>query len=316
MNYSCVDYLSDMHRDRLRLAIVKKQSFAKRQLDALQAWSLLALVGLVVGLSASLVDLLLSSLNALRAESQLSYWIYSLLFAVVAAACVRLAPNSFNGRLEYHAQASGIPQVKAIMGGFVIHGCLGFKVLIAKLTALPFAAASGLQLGILGPLVHIACCIGNVLCRWFPKYRYNQGKKREMLVASCAAGVSVAFGAPIGAVLFTLEDLDYYFNLKTMWRTFFCALVAALTVKLVNPLGAGKLVLFEVRVDHDSLPIEFIPFVIIGAIGVLFCNVGYLWRGIHQDCRLVFCIQIQTTQNSPRTPCSIYLPAHHLDLHS
>lgn len=48
----------------------------------------------------------------------------------------------------------------------------------------------------------------------------------QILSASAAAGVSVAFGAPIGGVLFSLEEASYYFPLKTMWRSFFCALVA------------------------------------------------------------------------------------------
>lgn len=32
-----------------------------------------------------------------------------------------------------------------------------------------------MSLGKEGPLVHIACCMGNVLCRIFEKYNYNEG---------------------------------------------------------------------------------------------------------------------------------------------
>lgn len=58
------------------------------------------------------------------------------------------------------------------------------------------------------------------------------GKRREILSASAAAGVAVAFGAPIGGVLFSLEEVSYYFPSKTMWRSFFCALTAAFTLKV------------------------------------------------------------------------------------
>lgn len=61
---------------------------------------------------------------------------------------------------------------------------------------------SGLNLGKEGPMVHLACCIGNIFSYLFPKYGSNEAKKREILSASAAAGVSVAFGAPIGGVLF------------------------------------------------------------------------------------------------------------------
>ena len=57
-------------------------------------------------------------------------------------------------------------------------------------------------------MVHIACCIGNIISYLFPKYGRNEAKKREILSAAAAAGVSVAFGAPIGGVLFSLEEVS------------------------------------------------------------------------------------------------------------
>ena len=47
----------------------------------------------------------------------------------------------------------------------------------------------------------------NTLPRLFPKYYKNEAKKREVLSAAAAAGVSVAFGAPVGGVLFSLEEV-------------------------------------------------------------------------------------------------------------
>jgi Voltage gated chloride channel len=83
-----------------------------------------------------------------------------------------------------------------------------------------------------GPFVHIASCIGNIVSRFFTKYDTNEGKRREILSAACAAGVAVAFGAPIGGVLFSLEEVSYFFPSKVMWRSFFCAMIAAVTLKV------------------------------------------------------------------------------------
>lgn len=91
-----------------------------------------------------------------------------------------------------------------------------------------------------------------------------------MLSAASAAGVSVAFAAPIGGVLFSLEEVSYYFPSKTMWRSFFCALISTVTIRLINPLGTGQLVLFQVSYSKDWHAFEFLPFLALGIFGGLY----------------------------------------------
>jgi chloride channel 3/4/5 len=118
--------------------------------------------------------------------------------------------------------------------GFVIHGYLGGRTLFTKAVGLALSVASGLSLGKEGPFVHIASCIGNIISRFVSKYENNEGscgfymmilhdvacyllliaKRREILSAACAAGVAVAFGAPIGGTLFSLEEVSYFFPPK------------------------------------------------------------------------------------------------------
>ena len=71
-------------------------------------------------------------------------------------------------------------QIKTILGGFIIKGYLGYWTLITKTVTLILAVSSGLSLGKEGPLVHVACCIGNVFVRLFPKYSSNEAKRREV----------------------------------------------------------------------------------------------------------------------------------------
>ncbi|KAF1808877.1 hypothetical protein P152DRAFT_452526 [Eremomyces bilateralis CBS 781.70] len=181
----------------------------------------------------------------------------------------------------YPAAGSGVAEVKVILSGFVLHGYLGVKTLVVKTIALVLAVSSGLALGKEGPYVHIATCVGNIACRLFSKYNHNDGKRREVLSASAASGVAVAFGAPIGGVLFGLEEVSYYFPPKTLFRTFFCCIVAALSLKFLNPYGTHKIVIFEVRYLTDWELFEMVAFVILGilggALGALFIKASGLW---------------------------------------
>ena len=130
----------------------------------------------------------------------------------------------------YPAAGSGVAEVKVILSGFVLHGYLGVKTLLAKSLALILSVGSGMSIGKEGPYVHIATCIGNIACRMFSKYNHNDGKRREILSAAAASGVAVAFGAPISGVLFSLEEVSYYFPPKTLFRTFFCCIVSLLLI--------------------------------------------------------------------------------------
>lgn len=181
----------------------------------------------------------------------------------------------------YSAAGSGVAEVKVINSGFVLHGYLGMKTLVCKTLALIFSVSSGLSIGKEGPYVHIGACVGNVCCRLFSKYHHNDGKRREVLSASAASGLSVAFGAPIGGVLFSLEEVSYYFPPKTLFRTFFCCIAAALSLKFLNPYGTGKIVLFEVRYLSDWEIFEIGLFILLGvlggAAGALFIKASSLW---------------------------------------
>jgi len=211
----------------------------------------------------------------------LSYMMYVLIgvfFGVTSVLLVRvLAP---------YACGSGIPEIKTILSGFIIRGYLGKWTLVIKSISLMLAVASGLSLGKEGPLVHVACCIGNILSYMFPKYGKNEAKKREILSAASAAGVSVAFGAPIGGVLFSLEEVSYYFPLKTLWRSFFCALVAAFVLRSMNPFNDQQAVMFFINYNDPWYLFELIPFVLIGIFGglwgALFIKANIYWCRIRK----------------------------------
>ncbi|OCT96948.1 hypothetical protein XELAEV_18009167mg [Xenopus laevis] len=209
------------------------------------------------------------------------YIFWALSFAFLAVCLVKVfAP---------YACGSGIPEIKTILSGFIIRGYLGKWTLMIKTITLVLAVASGLSLGKEGPLVHVACCCGNIFSYLFPKYNTNEAKKREVLSAASAAGVSVAFGAPIGGVLFSLEEVSYYFPLKTLWRSFFAALVAAFVLRSINPFGNSRLVLFYVEYHTPWYLFELIPFILLGVF-------GGLWGAFFIRANIAWCRRRKSTR--------------------
>ncbi|KAF2791772.1 chloride channel-like protein 3 [Melanomma pulvis-pyrius CBS 109.77] len=190
-------------------------------------------------------------------------------------------PPQSSGKLIYLAAGSGIPEIKTILSGFVIPNFLDLKVLLVKAFGAIFAVATGMCLGKEGPFVHISTCVGYIVGNWFPKYQDNGRKLRELLSSACASGLSVAFGAPIGGVLFSYEEISTYFPRKVLWRAFLCSLFAAIVLKALNPTGTGKLVLFETNYGTDYKPIHYVVFVFLGiaggVFGGLFCKLNFLW---------------------------------------
>ncbi|RAL58489.1 hypothetical protein DID88_005193 [Monilinia fructigena] len=188
--------------------------------------------------------------------------LFSLSFAFISSVLVQ----------EYalYAKHSGIPEIKTILGGFVIRRFMGIWTLVIKSLGLCLSVASGMWLGKEGPLVHVACCCANVFMKLFDNINGNEARKREVLSAAAAAGISVAFGSPIGGVLFSLEQLSYYFPDKTMWQSFVCAMTAAVTLQAFDPFRSGKLVLYQVTYSTGWHGFEMIPYAFLGILGGIY----------------------------------------------
>lgn len=194
--------------------------------------------------------------------SWLIYIIFSGIFATVCALLVKtFAP---------YAAGSGISEIKCVISGFIINGFLSPWTLVIKSLGLPLAIASGLSVGKEGPAVHVACCMGNVVAQALRPLVRSQAKFREIITAASAAGVAVAFGSPIGGVLFALEEMTSHFPPLTMWRTFLCALASTVALSFMNPFRTGKLVLFQVEYSRNWHFFELLFYVAIGVFGGLY----------------------------------------------
>ncbi|XP_046735055.1 H(+)/Cl(-) exchange transporter 4 isoform X6 [Diprion similis] len=273
-DFHTIDWQRDIARDRMRHRyIVKKKhdsmwDLIKGAHDAWSGWLCVLFVGLFTGVAAGVIDIGASWMTDLKfGICPQAFWLNK------EQCCWSYNETTFDG--------GNCSQIKTILSGFIIRGYLGKWTLIIKSVGLILSVSAGLSLGKEGPMVHIACCIGNIFSYLFPKYGRNEAKKREILSAAAAAGVSVAFGAPIGGVLFSLEEVSYYFPLKTLWRSFFCALIAAFVLRSINPFGNEHSVLFFVEYNKPWIFFELVPFVMLGIMGgiiaTLFIKANLYW---------------------------------------
>lgn len=205
------------------------------------------------------------------------------LLSVVLTLRTRIPAAPFGrGENVYYAGAgSGVAEVKTILSGFIMRKFLGTYTLINKSVSLLLVISSGLAVGKEGPYVHLATCVGNIGCRLFAKFSENEKKRRQILSAAASAGVALAFGSPLGGVLFSLEEVSYYFLPHQLFRIFFCAMISALFLKFLDPYGTGKIVLFEVSYPRDWMFWELAYYIFLGVCGgiygALFCKFCMWW---------------------------------------
>ncbi|KAF7626565.1 chloride channel protein [Aspergillus flavus] len=316
-DFTTIDWVQDAVHEQARRRAKRRDGFGfwdqegafgwrrkvRESYDAGQAWLVITIVGAVIGFISAFLNIITEWLSDIKLghcttafylnesfccwgaeggcpewKTWTSWWLlnyviyicYAMLFALIAASLVKsFAP---------YAAGSGISEIKCIIAGFVMKGFLGAWTLLIKSIALPLAIASGLSVGKEGPSVHFAVCAGNVISRLFSKYKQSASKTREVLTATAAAGVAVAFGSPIGGVLFSLEEMASYFPLKTLWRSYFCALVATGVLAAMNPFRTGQLVMFQVQYDRTWHFFELIFFIFLGVFGGLYGAFVIKWN--------------------------------------
>ncbi|KAF5961584.1 hypothetical protein HYC85_002793 [Camellia sinensis] len=195
----------------------------------------------------------------------------------------------------------GIPEIKAYLNGVDTPNMFGATTLIVKIIGSIGAVSAGLDLGKEGPLVHIGSCIASLLGQGGPdnyrikwcwlRYFNNDRDRRDLITCWC---LFRSFKAPVGGVLFALEEVATWWRSALLWRTFFSTAVVVVVLRAsmefcnsgnCGLFGQGGLIMFDVSgVTVRYNVMDIIPVTVIGVIGgVLGSLYNYL---LHKVLRL------------------------------
>uniref|UniRef100_A0A8V0XP60 Chloride channel protein n=1 Tax=Gallus gallus TaxID=9031 RepID=A0A8V0XP60_CHICK len=187
---------------------------------------------------------------------------------------------------------SGLPEIIGYLNGTSIQHLFSIKTFLGTFVSCMLAVASGLFCGLEGPMIHLGAILGCGLSQlqsdtlgihlpFFTRFR-NSADKRSFITAGAGAGIASVFRAPIGGLLFTLEEVSSFWDIRLAWQTFFCCLTATFTTDLLSSslhgfvyrghfgfFEAEKRILFWVKNLLDMHVLAFIPAILLGMLGGL-----------------------------------------------
>ena len=221
-------------------------------------WGMSVIIGITMDLIAFVVDGLIDKLNAFKfgsttglIASRVAAFPTWLTFVSIAALYSFVA----GGMVSYVAPlaaGSGIPELKTYLNGVHLKGLLRLRTIVAKLGGIAFSIGSGLIAGKEGPFVHGGGLVGGGLSAFGshslgsktrkPSHFRDDASKRDFVAIGTATGVAVAFGAPIGGVLFTVEEGSSFYSSGMLWRGFLATCMGVLTTHWLMQIDFDALI--------------------------------------------------------------------------
>uniref|UniRef100_A0A6P7FEH3 Chloride channel protein n=1 Tax=Diabrotica virgifera virgifera TaxID=50390 RepID=A0A6P7FEH3_DIAVI len=301
--YESLDY--DTCENHLLLDEERKKGYKFIVQKSIARWFIFLLIGMCTALIACVIDISIEELSTIKyaslsksvdkyvTEGELykpyGLWIlYNIVPVLIGSILVAYG--------EPIAAGSGIPQVKCYLNGVMVPRVVRVKTLVVKSIGVICSVVGGLAGGKEGPMIHSGAVVAagisqgktSTFNKDFKVFKYfrEDHEKRDFVSGGAAAGVSAAFGAPVGGVLFSLEEGTSFWNQSLTWRTFFASVVSTFTLNVVlsayhgapgnfnypGLLNLGKFEAFSY--EYYELPI----FLIMGSLGGLF---GALWNHIN-----------------------------------
>eukprot|EP00658_Telonema_sp_P-2_P031146 TRINITY_DN23376_c0_g1_i1.p1 TRINITY_DN23376_c0_g1~~TRINITY_DN23376_c0_g1_i1.p1 ORF type:complete len:898 (+),score=227.99 TRINITY_DN23376_c0_g1_i1:132-2825(+) len=227
----------------------------------------------------------------------LGFSLWNLAFALVPCLCCIW-------QADPASKASGIPEVKAHLNGIRMPRLFSIGTFLIKFFGTAFAVGSGLVLGPEGPLIYLGAAMAAGLSRGsktislnlcgreifsrtirFPWKRVwaNDSDRRDFIAIGAATGFAAAFGAPVGGVLFALEETVSFWSPSLLLRGMCTTSLATFMLLACNWIQSGNCCDLEnfglIQLEyHADAHIAVLPFSMIaglfgGVIGGVFLKI-------------------------------------------
>ena len=148
--------------------------------------------------------------------------------AGAGAATIYGAPN---------AKGAGVHYVMAVLNGIHVPNAFSLNVVVVKAIATVLSVGSGLMIGPEGPLVHIGAGVAMQFVHGASGTAdlfQSDLDRSDFVSAGVAAGLAAAFGAPIGGVLYSLEEASTFWKASTTRRALLSATIATFVLAILR----------------------------------------------------------------------------------
>ncbi|XP_034107975.1 H(+)/Cl(-) exchange transporter 7 [Drosophila albomicans] len=270
-------------------------------------WIIFILIGIMTALIACTIDIVIEELSELkymflkssvdnnvpisdREGGDLALpFLWWILLSIVPVA-IGASMVTF---IEPITAGSGIPQVKSYLNGVKVPRIVRIKTLAVKSIGVITSVVGGLAGGKEGPMIHAGAVVAAGISqgksttfvkdfRIFKAFR-DDHEKRDFVLGGAAAGVSAAFGAPIGGMLFSLEEAASFWNQNLIWRTLIASIISSFTLNIVLSAYHGLkdftfTGLFNLGKFDQPLSFEYFELPIFMLFGVTGGLLGAAWN--------------------------------------
>ncbi|KAH8415913.1 hypothetical protein KR222_003522, partial [Zaprionus bogoriensis] len=272
-------------------------------------WIIFVLIGIITALIACSIDIVIEELSELKykflkasvdrnvpvngSDGELALpFLWWILLSIVPVAI----GASMVTYIEPVTAGSGIPQVKSYLNGVKVPRIVRIKTMAVKAIGVITSVVGGLAGGKEGPMIHAGAVVAAGISqgksttfvkdfRVFKAFR-DDHEKRDFVLGGAAAGVSAAFGAPIGGMLFSLEEAASFWNQNLIWRTLIASIISSFTLNIVLSAYHGLhdftfTGLFNLGKFDHPLTFEYFELPLFMLLGVTGGLLGAAWNHLN-----------------------------------